>query len=138
MGPLQYARSRRRRVHRGVFACVLDGDGASRRMNDASGYLLLGVVLFLASMLHSAAGFAIPVLLLGGMEPYEAMAICAVSVVIHTVISVWRTHTKPDWKHLFGMAAIGIVMQPVGVWILGHIVFLGRARVCQIFGCVLV
>ena len=71
------------------------------------------------------------------MQPYEAMSICAVSVVIHTVISVWRSPTKPDWKQLLGMAAIGVASQPIGVWILSRIVFLGRAQVCQIFGCVL-
>lgn len=111
-------------------------------MNGVSGYLLLGLVLFFASVLHSAAGFAfalfaIPVLLLGGMQPYEAMSICAVSVVIHALISVWRSPTKPDWRPLLGMAAIAVASQPIGVWILSRIVFLERAQVCQIFGCVL-
>jgi len=111
-------------------------------MDGFSRYLMLGGVLFLASVLHSTVGFAfalfaIPVLLIGGLQPYEAIAICATSVIIHATISVWRSEVKPDWKQVFGMVAIGFAAQPVGVWILGQIVHLGRSKVGQIYGVIL-
>jgi len=108
----------------------------------ASHYVLLGVVLFLASVLHSAAGFAfallaIPVLLIGGFQPQAVIAITAVSVVVHGCLSIVRSSEKPDWKGLSWLIAIGAAMQPIGNWILSQILFLSRGQICQIFGCIL-
>jgi uncharacterized membrane protein YfcA len=111
-------------------------------MDKPSQLALTGAILFLASMLHSAAGFAfallaIPVMLFLGWEPYQAIALCAVSVVIHGCLSIWRSKERPEWRKLVGLIAIGMVMQPIGGWILGELLFLGRARIAQIFGCIL-
>lgn len=105
-------------------------------------YLATGIVLFLASILHSAAGFAfalfaIPVLLFLGWAPYQAIALTAVCVVIHGCISVHRSRERPRWSEIAGLAAIAVATQPLGGWLLGRIVHLERAQVAQIFGCIL-
>jgi uncharacterized membrane protein YfcA len=104
--------------------------------------VLTGVVLFLGSVLHSAAGFAfalfaIPVLLFLGWAPYQAIALTAVCVIVHGCISVGRSNERPEWKSILGWVAIAVGMQPVGGWILGQIVSLERTRVAQVFGCIL-
>ena len=112
-------------------------------MDDLSRYALLGGVLFFASTLHSMVGFAfglfaVPVLLLCGFQPYEAIVICNTSVIIHGLISVTRSVEKPAWRQILWMVAIGSAAQLIGVWILGRLISLDRAKVCQIFGVILV
>ncbi|NQU10482.1 sulfite exporter TauE/SafE family protein [bacterium] len=101
--------------------------------------ILTGVTLLVASSLHSAAGFAfallaIPILLFLGWAPYQAIALCAVSLIVHGLLSVGRAPERPDWRRLAGLVAIGAAAQPVGCWILGQLVFLGRERIAQVFG----
>jgi hypothetical protein len=72
---------------------------------------LTGLTLLLASVLHSAAGFAfalfaIPVFLFLGWQPYQAIALCAVSVVVHGCLSIWRSNERFEWKQLIGLIAV--------------------------------
>lgn len=111
-------------------------------MTDFTYYITVGVVLFFSSALHSAAGFgfalfAIPVLLLAGMQPFEAIALTAISVIIHGYFSVWRSAEKPPWGQVFTLVGIACMMQPFGAWLLSRILFLDRAQIGQIYGGIL-
>ena len=55
----------------------------------------IALVIFAGSILHTTTGFgyglfAVPVLLLLGLRPYEAMTIMVLSVIAHGCLSIWQ------------------------------------------------
>lgn len=108
-------------------------------MNGPSDAVLVGLVLLVGSALQALTGFgyglfAIPVLLLMSFRPCEAISIVGVAVVIHGAVCIWRMRHALAWRELRIMIAIGWVMQPVGVWLLGRLTLLPKANVGQVFG----
>lgn len=116
-------------------------------MNLPVHYLGLAGVLFLSNTLYAAAGFgfgllAVPVLLLAGWPPYQAVAISATSVVVHGSFSFWRaparaadgSFVRPPSRELGWLLAAGVAGQPVGVWLLGRLAGWSQAEMAQVFG----
>lgn len=109
-------------------------------MNEAIPYLYVGLVLFAGSTLQATVGFgyglfAVPVLLLLGWQPYQAMAIVGACVIVHGWFCIWRARHELLWGQLWWLIAIGCAMQPVGNLVLGKLV--GKAILSQVFGALL-
>ncbi|MCG3148662.1 MAG: hypothetical protein PCFJNLEI_02107 [Verrucomicrobiae bacterium] len=109
-------------------------------MSDILPYVYVGIVLFAGSTLQATVGFgyglfAVPVLLLLGWQPYEAMAIVGACVIVHGWFCIWRSRHELLWGELWWLIAIGCAMQPVGNLLLSKLV--GKAILGQVFGCLL-
>jgi len=100
------------------------------------------IILVLGSMLQSAAGFAfgmfaIPLLILIGYEPFEAIAMISLCGGIQTVVGVYSLRKHIEWGEVFGLVLISVITVPVGVWALDYLsARLGDDGVKQVFGVV--
>jgi len=109
-------------------------------MSETVTYIIIGVVLFTGSALQALVGFgyglfAIPVLLVAGLQPQAAIAMVAVAVIFHGVVSLWKMRHERVGREIWVMVAIGLVMQPVGTWGLGKLTeHLDKAAIGQVFG----
>jgi uncharacterized membrane protein YfcA len=106
---------------------------------DPAHYIAIGLIVLAGSALQSAAGFgfglfAIPVLLLLGLEPYEAIPIVAVTAFTQMVTGVWHHRREVPWRLIVRLAPLAMMGMPIGVWILGQMTTLDRSTVRQIFG----
>jgi uncharacterized membrane protein YfcA len=102
--------------------------------------LSAGVVLILGAMLQSAVGFgfgmfAIPLLLLMGAEPYEAIVILSICGTVQTLIGMWSLRAHIAWRRALQLIALAGLMLPLGVWTLWAIdTHVSKETIRQIFG----
>ncbi|GEM_PF-2478695 len=109
-------------------------------MSETVTYIIIGVVLFTGSALQALVGFgyglfAIPVLLVAGLQPQAAIAMVAVAVIFHGVLSLWKMRHEKVGREIWVMVAIGLAMQPIGTWVLGLLTHhLNKDTIGQVFG----
>jgi uncharacterized membrane protein YfcA len=99
------------------------------------------IVLILGSALQSAAGFgfgmfAIPLLILMGVEAPAAIATIAVCGLLQTVIGSFTLRRYVDWVQVAGMTFLAAACIPLGVWALRHVTLLDPSQVRQFFGAI--
>jgi uncharacterized protein len=86
-------------------------------------FLIAAAVLCMASVLQSMVGFAfglfaIPLLLLIGLEPEQAIAMVAAAVVAQTGFGVYRHRREADWGAIAPFVVVGMIGTPLGVMLL--------------------
>lgn len=98
------------------------------------------IILILGSMLQSAAGFAfgmfaIPLLILIGYKPFEAIVMISLCGGIQTVVGVYSLRKHIEWGEVLGLILVSVMTVPVGVWALDYLsARLGDDGVKQVFG----
>ena len=102
----------------------------------------MGLILLVGSALQGAIGFGfglfgVPVLIIIGFEPYEAIATVGTCAFSQALVGVIRYRREVAWKQVFCFSLIGILFQPLGVYFLGKISSLGSDQVRQVFGLIL-
>ncbi|HEB60938.1 MAG TPA: sulfite exporter TauE/SafE family protein [Phycisphaeraceae bacterium] len=105
--------------------------------------LLLSAVtiVFLGSILQSAAGFAfgmfaIPLLILSGFSAYEAIAIISVCGTVQTIMGLYALRQHIQLKSAITVAATAALFLPPGVLLLSRIQLLEPMRIRQLFGVI--
>lgn len=98
-------------------------------------------VLVLGAALQSAAGFgfgmfAIPLLILMGAQPYEAIVIVVICGSLQTVVGIFTLRTHVHWRLLAGMLAVSAATLPAGVWAQEQVTSLATGTIRQIFGAI--
>jgi len=102
--------------------------------------VLVAVIVAGGSMIQTAIGFAfgmfsIPLLLLVGLEPFEAIALVASCVVIQSGSCLRGAWREVDWPTAWLMVGLIVLMQPLGVAALGMLhEGASPAVVRQVFG----
>lgn len=106
---------------------------------DLNLYIAMALVLAAGGLLQSAAGFgyallSVTLLLLLGLEPYQAIPIVTVATTVQGVTGVaYHRHDVP-WR-LVGLSWLLVLATiPVGVFLLGRITLLDPTQVRQVFG----
>lgn len=113
---------------------------------DVTTIILIGIVLTLGSLIQGAAGFAfglfaVPMLVLIGLAPYEAIPTVSTCALIQCAIGLRKLHDVVPWKQVLWMSALGIAIQPVGVWLLGEAIAATKDKphlIRQGFGAILI
>jgi uncharacterized membrane protein YfcA len=106
---------------------------------DPMRYIEIALVLAGGAALHSAAGFgyglfSVPLLLLIGLAPYEAIPIVTVATTVQGVTGVWHHRREVLWR-LVGTSSLLLLLSiPVGVYLLSRITLLSDIQVRQVFG----
>lgn len=105
-------------------------------------YILVGAILFVGSVIQSAAGFAfalfaVPLLVLMGLPAAEAIAMVAVCATMQAGLGAFKLRREPAWRTLAWMIPIAVAFQPVGAWVQSLLAERGPAIVKQTFGGVL-
>ena len=103
--------------------------------------VLIGIVLIIGAAIQSAAGFAfgmfaIPLIMMIGRTPAEAISMIATCGLIQTLIGLWSHRQALNLRMAAWMVGCAGVAMPLGVWTLGQIEAFGRERVQQIFGAI--
>jgi len=98
-----------------------------------------GIILILGSILQGAAGFgfgmfAIPLLMLIGQQPYEAIVLLSICGTAQTFTGACTLRKHIDWPMMIRLIIISAAALPFGVWALEAITFLDRDVIRQIFG----
>lgn len=106
-------------------------------------YLTIALVLAGGGALQSAAGFgyallSVTLLLIIGMEPYEAIPIVSVATTIQSATGVWHHRRDVPWRLVAGSTLLVVLTIPVGVFLLSRVTLLSGSQVRQFFGAVLV
>jgi uncharacterized membrane protein YfcA len=109
---------------------------------DAPLFVAIVVVLMLGSVLQGAAGFglgmfAIPILILLGCRPYEAIVYCALAAGLQSIVGLWWHRAHVPWRQCLVMIALAAIGVPFGVLLLERVSALEPARVRQVFGGVI-
>ncbi len=104
--------------------------------------LPIAVVLAAATLLQWAAGFgmglfAIPILVLLGLGPEQAIPVVIVAAATQMISGLCRHRHEVEWREVLWMAPFMVTAQPVGVLILGEIATLDKATVRAFFGALL-
>ena len=102
-------------------------------------YLLIGTAVALGCLLQSAVGFGfglfvIPVLLLLGLEPQQAIPIVIVNAWAQIVAGMLHHRERLPWAKVAGWSAAAAAALPVGVWLLGLVTTLDAGQIRQVFG----
>ncbi len=109
---------------------------------DVQWIVIVGVVVIFGGGLQSAAGFgfgifAIPILILLGMEPYEAIAAISVCSGVQTLIGLYSLRREIRWRLVFLTICLAGAAVPIGVRVLELIILhISEERIRQIFGCI--
>jgi uncharacterized membrane protein YfcA len=114
----------------------------SSTLPDPHLFLVVGAVLALATVLQWAAGFgfglfAIPLLLLFGLEPEQAISVIIITAGTQMISGLWRHRREAEWRQVLWMVPFIMAAQPLGVWVLGEITVLDKTTVQSIFGGIL-
>ncbi len=104
--------------------------------------ILVGLIMFAASTVQSAVGFAftlfaLPFLLLVGLTLPEAVAVTILSSAIQRIIAVSYLRHAVDWQLIKPMIFYGVAMLPVGTLVLREVTFLSPHTAKQIIGVVI-
>lgn len=110
---------------------------------DIQWILVVGLVVIFGGALQSAAGFgfgifAIPLLILLGMAPYEAIAAISVCGGVQTLVGLYSLRREIQWRLVILVTCLAGVMVPIGVWTLELIILhISEGRIRQIFGFII-
>jgi len=109
---------------------------------DVLHYLVIASVLAAGAALHSAAGFgyallSVNLLLLAGVDPYQAIPMVTVSTLVQSVAGLWHLRHEVPWRSVVPALALVTLSMPVGVWTLGRLTALDATQIRQVFGGVL-
>jgi uncharacterized membrane protein YfcA len=101
--------------------------------------LAIGMIVFAGSLLQSVAGFgfgmfAIPVLILLGCPPPQAIVIVAICGAVQTISGLVTLRRHIVWRQSAWMIALAAAAIPPGVWTLGELQSIGQDRIRQFFG----
>jgi len=105
--------------------------------------VLTGLILLGGSILQGTIGFAfglfaIPLLIIVGLEPYLAISFVGTCALSQAAVGLSRHHKEIEWKQIVWMVSICIAIQPIGVYLLWVITdTLNDGQVRQIFGVIL-
>jgi hypothetical protein len=108
---------------------------------EISHYLLVALVLAGGGLLQSAAGFgyalfSVTLLLLLGLEPYEAIPIVTVATSVQGLTGVYLHRRDVPWRLVARSMLLVLISIPLGVVLLGTLTELGKEQVRQVFGLV--
>jgi uncharacterized membrane protein YfcA len=86
-------------------------------------YLLVGLILFLSSVVQGAVGFAaglfgIPLLMLAGMPLPDAVAISIVASAAQNLVAAWQLRRDIDFRLALRPSLIRLATLPLGAWAL--------------------
>ncbi len=103
---------------------------------------LLGLLLFGAAVVQSAAGFGYALLLMPsliylGMAPEQAVVLTVLTAMVMNAVNAWHLREHVPWRLLLPLAIWGALMLPVGTWLLGQIRMLEPGQIRQVFGGIL-
>jgi len=103
---------------------------------------LIGLAVFFGSAVQGAVGFgaglfAIPLMVWAGTGLPSAIMITLMSVAVQSGWNLYRYHGQVAARELMPLFFLRIAMLPVGVMLLGVLVGMGRARVKQAIGLML-
>lgn len=108
-------------------------------MSDPATVVVIGAVLAVGSALQSAAGFGfalftVPLLVVLGVEPFEAIVLVAVAASAQSAVgmTVLRHHIR--WPRVIAMVLIASTAVPLGVFVLGLLADHDRTTVRRLFG----
>lgn len=92
--------------------------------------------------MQGAAGFgfgmfAIPLLILLGCAPYEAIVFAAIGAGVQAIIGTWVLRRAVHWPQCLVMIALAAGAIPLGVLVLERIDDLEPAQVRQVFGAII-
>jgi len=110
---------------------------------EIAGYIAIGIVLFLGSMIQSAAGFAfglfaIPLLLLTtDMEPFAVIVLVSTCSLMQSVFGLSTVRREIRWRAMLPLIILAMIMQPLGVWTLYQTRELGKERIHHFFNYIL-
>lgn len=107
----------------------------------AESYMLMAMVLAVAAVLQGAAGFAfglfaVPMLLVIGMMPEQAIPMVAACAMSQSMLGVWLLRRSVQWKLLAKVLPFALLTLPLGVWVLAQVAALEGGIIRQIFGCI--
>lgn len=108
---------------------------------DVYQYALMALVLAAGGLLQSAAGFgyallSVTLLLLLGLEPYEAIPIVTVATTVQGITGVWVHRRDVPWRLVGVSLLLVLISVPIGVFLLGQLSMLTKVQVRQVFGAV--
>ena len=112
------------------------------RFVDIPTLIAVTVILILGSTLQGAAGFgfgmfAIPLLILLGCKPFEAIVFASIGAGVQSTIGVWVLRRHVRWAQCLAMIVLAAGTIPVGILVLERIDGLEPSRVRQIFGAII-
>jgi hypothetical protein len=99
----------------------------------------IGLILAAGGMLQSAAGFgyallSVTLLLLLGLQPYQAIPIVTLATTVQSLTGVWCQRRDVAWAEVGKSLLVVLVSVPLGVWLLGQITLLSPPQIRQVFG----
>jgi uncharacterized protein len=105
-------------------------------------FIAVALVMFAGSLLQSAAGFgfgmfAIPLLMLLGVNSFEAIAILSVCSFSQTLPGMLALRRHLGWRALVVPLLLAAVFMPIGIYLLSVINVLEPTVVRQVFGCLI-
>lgn len=100
------------------------------------------LILVFGIMLQCAAGFGygmfiVPLLVLLGLEPYEAITIALVTGVVQTSLGSFLLRRHVMWKQIAWMLAVAALAIPLGVFTLKHLSTTSPTTVRRVFGAII-
>jgi uncharacterized membrane protein YfcA len=100
------------------------------------------IILFLASFIQGAAGFgfalfAVPLLLMVGIKPPEAVALSSAVTLFQTGLASFQLRQHIRWSKVWWATSIRLLALPVGVYLLYRLDRLDMDVVKQIIGVLL-
>jgi uncharacterized membrane protein YfcA len=103
--------------------------------------ILIAGVLAMGSMLQSAAGFGfalftVPLLVLLGRRPDEAIVFVSVGAAAQALIGATLLRRHVHWPRVLAMIALACIALPVGVTVLGVLADQDRSTVRRVFGAI--
>lgn len=113
-------------------------------MTDMWQFAVLGLAVFLGSLLQAAVGFGfslvvVPLLLSAGFGAPEAVSASVIAALGQRVFALRHLHRAVDWRTLWPMMLIGMLSLPLGVAALHHVSGMRQSVVRQVIGlCILV
>lgn len=101
--------------------------------------IAIGAILFCASALQGAVGFAftlfaLPFLILAGLGLTEAVAVVSVSVLVQVVVGVVQLRDNIYWRDVLPAALVRYATIPVGILLLLALNSLDKSQIKQVLG----
>lgn len=101
--------------------------------------LPLALVLFTGSVIQTTVGFGfgifcIPLLIVLGLEPYEAIVFVTIGACVHAIVGGYALRRDVCWPRTAAMIALAGAGIPIGVLALGRLAEGDPAMVRRVFG----
>lgn len=98
--------------------------------------ILVGLTLFLGSMLQSAVGFAfalfaLPILIWSGLSLREAVMVLSAAILIQVSVGTYRLREAVHWPDVGWATLIRGTTIPIGVWLLSFMNGVDQSQIKQ-------